>query len=82
MVIHITQQEAAMIPEFLMSECAGKADVCMGCEHAIRKDRATRRWYITMGHPGFNSKANNADGYRTRGCAVYAMFYFSGKRAA
>jgi len=35
------------------------------CKHAVELHHGTGRWYITMGHPGFNSYANNGHGYRT-----------------
>lgn len=31
------------------------------------------RWYITFGHCGFNSQANNASGYGSRARAVAAI---------
>ena len=34
------------------------------------KQAQTGRWYITMGHAGFNTTANNRDGYRTQRAAI------------
>jgi hypothetical protein len=31
------------------------------------------RWYITVGHAGFNTKANNRQGYATRDKAIGAI---------
>ena len=35
------------------------------------------RWYISMGRPGFNSKANNRNGYATEKAALEATKKFS-----
>lgn len=39
------------------------------CEPATCPDRfkqaANGRWFVTMGHAGFNSRANNRDGFAT-----------------
>ncbi len=62
------------MPTHLKSNCN---DVCRNmCCHQIAKQAPTGRWYITLGHAGFNSDANNADGYTTeqqaiRACASY-----------
>jgi len=60
------------IPEYLDSTCA--ADICRDpqCKQAVKQDTATGRWFITMGHPGFNSPANNGLGYSTRALALAA----------
>ena len=50
----------------LMSGCAAKFPFCSGdCGDDVKKNEKTGRWYITMGHPGFNSTANNGNGYST-----------------
>ena len=36
------------------------------------KQAPTGRWYITMGHAGFNTTANNRNGYATMPAAVNA----------
>jgi uncharacterized Zn finger protein len=33
----------------------------------------TKRWFITMGHASFNSRANNGRGYATEGAARKAI---------
>ncbi|MGA0852319.1 MAG: hypothetical protein ACO3QQ_03045 [Candidatus Nanopelagicaceae bacterium] len=35
------------------------------------------RWFITLGHPGFNSKANNGKGYATKQKALKAIVNYS-----
>jgi len=36
---------------------------CNGCPDTIRMNEATGRWFITIGHAGFNSPTNNRSGY-------------------
>jgi hypothetical protein len=67
-------------PDYLLSSCAGKWAICYGCEQAIKSNPVTGRYFITMGHPGFNSNANNADGYPTRKAAVYALMSYGNTR--
>ena len=60
-------KEKQSIPDCLISKdhCEKKIDVCYGdCEEPVKRD-PHGRWYITMGHPGFNAKLNNAHGYRS-----------------
>lgn len=38
----------------------------------VVQDPMTGRWYITMGRPGYNSPANNRDGYASEGAALDA----------
>lgn len=33
------------------------------CPEAVKQDPTTKRWFITLGHSGFNSPANNRGGY-------------------
>jgi len=37
------------------------------------------RWYISLGRPGFNSKANNRTGYASEKAALRALERFSKK---
>ncbi len=62
------------IPEHLASECGDprKWDICYGCGQAV-KQGPDGRWFVTMGHPGFNSPANNRDGYATLARALAAV---------
>jgi hypothetical protein len=41
------------------------------CKHAV-KPGPFDHWYITMGHPGYNSPANNRNGYKTKVSAASA----------
>jgi hypothetical protein len=49
----------------------GTHGYCSQCEAPVKQDRLGR-WFITMGHPGFNSPANNRLGYGTQAQAVAA----------
>lgn len=42
---------------------------------------ATGRWFITMGQPGFNSPANNRDGYASEAAALAARDRYASKGA-
>lgn len=44
------------------------------CEHLV-----TKRWYITMGHSGFNSPTNNGNGYASKSGAIGAMCRYAAK---
>lgn len=67
-----------MIPAYLLSACADRtSDLCRGCAEAVKRNPATGRWFITMGHPGFNSEANNGSGYLTSAVASFAMRAFT-----
>ena len=35
------------------------------CPEAVKKNEGSGRFYITMGHAGFNTTRNNGDGYAT-----------------
>lgn len=52
-------------PPFLTS--SHPADVCRNpdCSEMVKQNPATGRWFVTMGHCQFNSRANNAGGYAT-----------------
>lgn len=69
------------IPAYLLSIdlCERKDHRCMGeCREPV-KQAQSNRWYITMGHPGFNSMANNWRGYATKGRALAALRHYAGK---
>ena len=61
--------------EFLISNCLLNNSLCrsLKCAEAVKENPDTGRWYITMGHAGFNSKANNRDGYASDKRARLAM---------
>ena len=68
------------IPSYLLSKAGcEKRGICNGCEHSIRRNPATGRFFITMGHPGFNSPANNRAGYASIGKAEAAIHHYSSK---
>lgn len=46
---------------------------CKGCDEAVVLDSKTNRWFITMGHIGFNLAANNSQGFSNRQDAINAM---------
>jgi hypothetical protein len=62
-----------MIEAYLLSGTGCERGMCHGCAGAVKMNPATGRWFITMGHPGFNSRANNRDGYATEAAARKAL---------
>lgn len=52
--------------EHLKSTCA-TTGICrdINCDEAV-KQAPTGRFFITMGHPGFNSRLNNLSGYDSK----------------
>lgn len=60
----------------LESDCGNP--VCKTCETPVKKNLDTGRWYITIGHAGFNSPANNRAGYKDRRSAVGAYNRYRG----
>jgi hypothetical protein len=57
------------------------AERCLGCADALRQEATSGRWFITMGHPGFNLPANNRAGYATHSLAARALRRCAGARA-
>jgi len=55
--------------------CAG------GCGSDVEPVLGTGRYYIAMGHPGFNSPANNGGGYASWQAARQAVQRYSRKGA-
>lgn len=72
-----------MTPAYLLSACFGPgvADYCRDahCVEAVKENPATGRWYITMGHAGFNTRANNGSGYATRAAALAVHRRYHGR---
>ena len=64
----------------LTSPCADARNFsCRGeCGH-LTKQAQSGRWFLTMGHAGFNSPANNGRGYETKAKAEAAHRRYSGK---
>jgi hypothetical protein len=60
-------------PEYLLSGKGCERDICYGGHADAAKQAPTGRWFITMGHPGFNSTANNRDGYASQAKAEAAI---------
>jgi hypothetical protein len=61
-----------LLPDHLNSPCCKKTEPCSGCAEAV-KAAPSGRWYITMGHPGFNLPQNNGKGWASRGGALKAL---------
>ena len=54
---------------------------CEGnCQEIVKQEAFSGRWYITMGHAGFNNPANNRTGYITEKSAQSAHAKYSGRR--
>lgn len=51
------------------------------CSKAVRLRKSNMRWYITMGHCGFNTAKNNSEGYASKAVAenVYARYFITKK---
>ena len=69
-----------MIPEYLQSPCADKMDVDLcresyRCACSVKRNPDNGRFYITMGHAGFNSHANNGEGYVSEQAAHFGIAY-------
>lgn len=68
-----------MIPEYLMNTCLTPfRPLCNGCSESVKRS-PWGRFYITMGHPGFNTSANNANGYATEASARAVVRHFANK---
>ncbi len=63
------------LPAHLVSAC--RVDHCRTCREPV-KQAAGGSWYITIGHAGFNSPANNRGGYKSREAAVTAHRKYAG----
>lgn len=63
------------IPTYLIggAACERALGTCYGCPAAVKVNPATGRWFVTMGHPGFNTRANNGAGYKTWRAAAAAI---------
>jgi hypothetical protein len=58
------------IPSHLVNEC-GSFDGRCGCAEPVKADERGR-FFIAMGHAGFNSPANNRQGYASKAKALAA----------
>jgi len=70
-------------PHYLLAECFGPGkDLCYDrntCPFAVKRNHETGRYFITMGHPGFNSRANNVDGYASERIARSQVLRYSAR---
>ncbi len=62
---------------YLNSPCLNSPhqDFCskVECSYLVKQNPTTGRWFITIGHAGFNSRANNFDGYSSYTSAKAAV---------
>ena len=71
---------AYSIPSYLLVSDEHARSLCYGCEEAVKVNPATGRAFITMGHPAFNSPANNRTGYASPAAALAAVKRYGGGR--
>lgn len=63
--------DSGCMARILATECEDY--ICRGGCAEMVKQAPSGRWYITMGHAGFNSRANNGAGYASEGKARAAL---------
>ncbi len=74
--------DTAMSSDHLSSpDSCTRAQCAADCPHTISQNPATGRWFITMGHAGFNSPANNRSGYVSQAAALAAHRRYAGRGA-
>lgn len=75
MATYLIGGAAATTPNYLIggAGCERALATCYGCAAAVRVNPTTGRWFVTMGHPGFNTPANNGRGYATWAAAAAAV---------
>jgi hypothetical protein len=76
---HLRSGEDCMKAELSLVPCKGQRGMSVKVRYYIG-DGSKGRWFITMGHPGFNSPANNAQGYASKAKAEAALRRYSGPR--
>jgi len=62
----------------LLSGCGARC-TSSNCAEAVKLNAQTGRFFITMGHAGFNLPANNGRGYATREAAKRAHLRCNGR---
>ncbi len=69
------EKEKETISDVLFSSPCKESGFCRNadCDTAVAQFSETGNWYITFGHAGFNSPANNTNGYATKNKALAAM---------
>jgi N-acetylmuramoyl-L-alanine amidase len=56
--------------DHLLSNCYNRICSDPNCKEIVKQNEFTGRWFITMGHAGFNTGANNSDGYSEKSHAL------------
>lgn len=69
------------LPTYLSNTCEFPCSV-PECGPAVKFRAETKRYFITIGHPAFNSAANNGSGYRFPGLARKAVAEAAARGAA
>jgi hypothetical protein len=69
-----------MLEAHLTPDCSPHGLCTAECAAPV-KQAPWGAWYITMGHAGFNSPANNAQGYGSAALAVAAHRRYAGHTA-
>jgi hypothetical protein len=81
---HYQQDERRHVgPNYHAAQIA-RYGYCRGCGDVVEyvgTPGQPGRWYITLGHPGFNSRANNGPGYKNKKAAVAAFVMYSRQHA-
>lgn len=74
------KEQKMTISDLLFSSPCMQNGVCRdsNCDHAVAEFPETGRWYILFGHAGFNSPANNSNGYASENKALAAMRRYLG----
>ncbi len=69
------------ISDLLFSSPCKDNGVCRNpnCKTAVAEFTETGRWYILFGHAGYNSPANNGNGYASKNKALVSMRKYMGK---
>jgi len=63
-----------------VTETSNYRELCRGtCSAPVRQDATSGRWYVTMGHPGFNSPANNRSGYVSEAKALASLRMYANR---
>lgn len=63
---------------FLIGECSDKVCREPNCQHQVTEFHG--RYYVTMGHAGFNTPANNRNGYCSQATAKAAVAKYLNKK--
>lgn len=68
----MTAATIATDPRNTLAPCANPYCADRACSHRAAQHAVTGRWFITMGHAGFNLPVNNGRGYATEARAIEA----------